>query len=106
MIRSIYRFRFDKSVPMEDVEKALALSTIAVESIYGESAMRLDGMFGVDKKARVCTIDRETDLGRDLARVLTGFLKLSITDGSYAVEQDETDDDPGDMFALFKGFIR
>jgi len=43
MIRSIYRFRFDKSVPMEDVEKALALSTIAIESIYGEAAMRVDG---------------------------------------------------------------
>jgi len=106
MIRSIYRFRFDKSVPMEDVEKALALSTIAIESIYGEAAMRVDGVFGVDAKARTCTIDRQTDLGCDLAKVMTGFLKLSITDGCYAVEHDETDDNPGDMFGLFRGFIR
>jgi len=106
MIRSIYRFRFDKSVPMEDVEKALALSTIAIESIYGESAMRVDGVFGVDRKAGTCTIDRLTDLGCDLAKVLIGFLKLSMNDGSYDVEQDETQDGLGDMFGLFKGFIR
>ena len=106
MIRSIYRFSFDKTVSMDDVEKALALSTIVIEAIYGESAMRIDGIFSVDSKARTCIIDRQTDLGCDLAKVLIGFLRLSMNDGSYDVEQDETQDGLGDMFGLFKGFIR
>ena len=106
MIRDIYRFHFDNSVSLDGIEKALAISVIAVEAIYGEAAMRIDGVFGVDRRSRTCTIDRETDLGRDLAKVFTGFLRLSMNPGRYEVEQDETHGTPGDIFQLFSRFIR
>ena len=52
VIRTAYRFSFEPEVSMDDVEKALALSTVAVESIHGEQAMMIDGKFAVLKRAR------------------------------------------------------
>ena len=104
MIRSIYRFSFDKTVSMDDVEKALALSTIAVESIHGEQAMMIDGKFAVLKRARTCLIDAETQLGCDLARVLAGFMRNS-SGGCFRTEMVECKGQHGDMLDLYGAFV-
>ena len=103
MIRSIYRFSFDKTISMDDVEKALALSTIAVESIHGEQAMMIDGKFAVLKRARTCLIDAETQLGCDLARVLAGFMSTS-SGGCFRTDMVECKGQLGDMLDLYGAF--
>ena len=104
MIRSIYRFSFDKTVSMDEVEQALALSTVAVESIHGEQAMMIDGKFTVLKRARICLIDAETQLGCDLARVLAGFMSTS-SGGCFRTEMVEFKGQLGDMLDLYGAFV-
>ena len=105
MIRTAYRFSFEPEVSMVDVEKALALSTVAVESIHGEQAMMIDGKFTVLKRARICLIDAETQLGCDLARVFAGFLSTS-SGGCFRTEMVECKGQLGDMLDLYRAFIR
>lgn len=105
MIRTAYRFCFEPEVSMDEVEKALALSTIAVESIHGEQAMMIDGRFAVNKRARTCLIDAETQLGCDLARVLAGFLNNSSR-GCFRTDMVECKGQLGDMLDLYGAFIR
>jgi len=104
MIRTAYRFSFEPEVSMDDVEKALGLSTIAVESIHGEQAMMIDGKFAVNKRARTCLIDAETQLGADLARVLAGFMNNN-SGGCFRTEMVECREQLGDMLDLFRAFV-
>lgn len=104
MIRTAYRFSFEPEVPMDEVEQALALSTIAVEAIYGESAMMIDGKFTVSKRTRTCLIDAETQLGQDLAKVLSGFLSTNHG-GCFRTEMVECKGTLGDMLDLFGAFV-
>jgi len=104
MIRTAYRFSFEPEVSMDEVEKALALSTIAVESIHGEQAMMIDGKFAVLKRARTCLIDAETQLGCDLARVLAGFMSTS-SGGCFRTDMVECKGQLGDMLDLYGAFV-
>ena len=104
MIRTAYRFSFEPDISMDEVEKALALSTIAVESIYGESAMMVDGKFTVSKRARTCLIDAETQLGQDLAKVLARFLNTNHG-GCFRTEMVECKGTLGDLLDLYGAFV-
>lgn len=103
MIRTVYKFTFDDGVAMDEVERILALSTIPVESIHGESAMLIDGRFTVNKRRRICLIDAESQLGNDLVRVFTGFLNASAG-GSFRVDFEETGEQLGDLLDLYGAF--
>ena len=103
MIRTVYKFSFDDSFAMDDVEQILALSVIPVESIHGESAMLVDGRFAVNKRRRTCLIDAESQLGNDLARVFTGFLNAKAG-GSFRVDFGETGEQLGDVLDLYGAF--
>ena len=103
MIRTVYKFTFDDSVAMDDIERVLVLSAIPVESIHGESAMLVDGRFAVNKRRRTCLIDAESQLGNDLARVFTGFLNMSAG-GSLRVDFEETGERLGDLLDLYGAF--
>lgn len=100
MVRTVYKFTFDDSVAMDDVEQILALSIIPMESIHGESAMMVDGRFAVNKRRRTCLIDAESQLGKDLARVFAGFLNAKAG-GCFRVDFEETGQQLGDMLDLY-----
>ena len=104
MIRTVYRFVFEPDISMDDVEKALALATIAVESIHGEQAMMIDGKFAVLKRARTCLIDAETEVGCDLARVLSGFMN-TCSGGCFRTDMIECKAPLGDMLDLYRAFV-
>jgi len=103
LIRTVYKFSFDDSFAMDDVEQILALSVIPVESIHGESAMLVDGRYAVNKRRRTCLIDAESQLGNDLARVFTGFLNAKAG-GSFRVDFGETGEQLGDVLDLYGAF--
>lgn len=85
MIRNVYKFTFAKDVSIEEVNNAMAMAAIAVESIYGEHAMMIDGKFYVSDRQRICLIDSESQLGQDLAKVFAGFIALNDK-GAYTSE--------------------
>lgn len=104
MIRTAYKFTFCPDVSMSEVQHALAISTIAVESIHGEAAMMVDGKFTVDRRARVCLIDAEAQISEDLARVFAGFMNAR-RGVCFRSETIEFRGELGDKQDLFEGLL-
>jgi len=87
MTREVHRYTFDDTVPAEELEQTLLLSILAVESLHGESRVRLDGRYCLNARARECTIDASTVVGRDLNRIFVGFLCREFGPTSFRVRR-------------------
>ena len=69
MKKDVVRYTFSQSVSMREAEETLLLAVLAVESLVGESTVRLDASFSVDTSQSACVIDASTDVGRAICRV-------------------------------------
>jgi hypothetical protein len=84
--RPIYRYRFGDDVSLDDAKGSLLLSVMAIEALYGRSAVRLDAAFCFDKKRRVCVVDAGAKIGRAIALVFTTFLTREFGEEAFRVE--------------------
>jgi hypothetical protein len=87
MKREAYRYAFEPSARMKDVEEALLLAMLAVESLYGQSRVRMDAAYRVSAQQRACVIDAATQVGRDICRIFTGFLIREFGEGAFQVRR-------------------
>ena len=87
MTTDVYRFEFEETVPVTEVETTLVLSLFAVESLHGESQVKLDASHAFDEKQRSLVIDASTGVGKDLNRVFIGFITREFGPGSFRVER-------------------
>jgi hypothetical protein len=87
MHREVYRYNFAPEVPLEDIEGALLLSILGVESLHGESQARLDVGHIFDPVKRLCVIDAGTDVGKDLNRLFVGFVRRELGEDAFRVER-------------------
>ena len=88
MPEHIYRFSFADDVPLDEVESTLLLAIWATESLHGASQVRLEVAHLIDRERRACVIDGGTEAGRDLARILNGYLVREF--GADAVDVSRT----------------
>jgi hypothetical protein len=86
MSKEIYRYAFKDQIPIEEVEATLLLSVFATEALHGEAQTRLDLGHYLDPDRRACVVDAGTAVGKDLARLFTGFLRREFADG-FTVER-------------------
>ena len=87
MHRTLYRYQLTDGVPFQDVQETLLLAVLATESLHGCSQVRLDASFCLDEDRRACVIDAGTPVGRDLARIFTGFLRREFGEEAFRVER-------------------
>ena len=87
MNRDVYRYSFDDSIPMEDVESSLLLAILGVESLHGESQAHLDARYLLDAELRVCVIDGSTQAGADLNRLFNGYLRREFGADQFQVKR-------------------
>ena len=73
MNQDIYQFSFDESVNVEDAQGTFMLALVALESLHGKAAVRLDCRFRSDPAAKLFHINSGTAIGSDLAKLFTGF---------------------------------
>jgi hypothetical protein len=73
MTQDTYQFSFDASVSPEDARGTFMLALVALESLHGKAAVRLDCRFHNDPAAKVFHINSGTPIGNDLAKIFTGF---------------------------------
>lgn len=105
MTRTVHKFTFEPEIPMGEIRNGLLLSTIAVEAIYGESAMMIEGKFSINMREWTCVIDAETQLGSDLAKVFAGFMNM-YSGGCFRADFTECKMPLGDMLDLCGALIR
>jgi hypothetical protein len=84
-----YRYTVSESVPTEEVEVTILLAMIAIESLHGEVEARLDVAHNYDADRRIVVVDASTPAGRDLSKLLTGFLNTEFGPNSFTVERVE-----------------
>lgn len=87
MSGSAFRYQFDDSIGMDDVEAAFVLAIFATESIHGESDTRLLAEHAMDLDKRTCVIDSSSSVGRDLNRLFVGFLTRELGPDVITVER-------------------
>ena len=86
---SAFRYQFNESMDMDEVEAAFVLAIFATESIHGESDTRLHAEHTLDLKKRTCAVDGNTSVGRDLNRLFTGFLRREFGENSFTVQKTD-----------------
>jgi len=87
MTRETYRYTFDPSARMQEVEEALLLAALAVESLYGQSRVRMDAAYCLNAEKRTCVIDAATQVGRDICRIFTGFVIREFGEQAFSVRR-------------------
>lgn len=85
-----YRYQFSPTVEMDEVKSSLLLAIWGTESLYGEAWTRLEIQYDLDVERRTCAIDAETDVGKDMNKLFTGFLQREFGPDSFRVERLET----------------
>lgn len=85
MNREIYRYCFEPTVEITEVEASLLLALLAAESLHGESRVRLEASHALDAEDRACVIDATGNVGRDLNRLFVGFLRREFGEESFDV---------------------
>lgn len=86
MDREVYRYVFDASLEIAEVELSLVLALLATESLHGESQVRLEAAHVWDAESRTCVIDGDGDVGRDLNRLFVGFVRREFGEDAFHVE--------------------
>lgn len=87
MSREIYRYTFAEKVPFSEIEESMLLTTMAVESLHGRTSLCLDAAFTMDAKKRTVAVDACTTVGRDIARIFTGYLTRQFGEELFKVER-------------------
>jgi hypothetical protein len=88
--RTVYKIQFGRSLPVGMVDFHLMTAARAAESLYGRNAVRLDGAVRLNPKNRTVTIDAETQVGIDLAKMFMGFMAGDFGEKSFvATKTDE-----------------
>ena len=58
-----------------------------VARMSAASEIRLDAKFRLDLKKRSCVIDAGTEVGRNIAKIFTGFITRQFGEGAFKVER-------------------
>lgn len=87
MASKVFRYQFDDSVPMEEVEGSLLLAILGVESLHGETEVQLSASHFLDVERRTCVIDAGTETGTDLNRLFAGFLRREFGKTNFTVRR-------------------
>jgi len=82
-----YKYVFDTSVDVTDIETTLLLAILATESLHGESQVRLEAAHAFDAEGRTCVIDAGGNVGRDLNRLFVGFVRREFGADAFRVER-------------------
>jgi hypothetical protein len=83
----VYRYTFQPSVPVEEIDHTLTLAIVGVESLHGASVTLNDVRHLFDTTKRAVVIQADTEAGRDLARLFTGYLSQEFWLEQFRVER-------------------
>jgi len=87
MATDVYRFEFDRSVPLTEAEMSLHLSLFAVEGLYGEARVRLEASYHLDEARRSITVDGGTEVGAAIVKVFTRLLTREFGEDGFRVRR-------------------
>jgi len=86
MTRHAFRYQFTAGLSMGDLQDSLMLARLACEALHGDAPVRLEASYTFDLRQRSCELAADSEVGRDLNRVFTGFITKEFGPNSFRVE--------------------
>jgi hypothetical protein len=86
MGQTVFRYTFDRDIPLEEVEASILLAAMGCEGLHGPIDAMLHAGYFLDKSKRACVLDASSPIGRDFNRMFTGFLNREFSADAYCVE--------------------
>lgn len=93
-MKTIYRFRFRRQVPLDKAEATLMLALIAAEALHGQPNVRLSVGFLFGKEKHACVIDGDSEIARQVVLIFTQFLIHEFGEDSFQVRREQHDIPP------------
>lgn len=81
----IYRYEFESTVPLAEVEGSMVLALLAAESLHGETEVQISASHYLDMERRTCIVDAGNRVGRDLNRLFAGFVRREFGGDAFRV---------------------
>lgn len=89
MTVDVFRFEFDRGVPLTEAEMTLQLAMFALEGLVGQACVRLHAAYHLDEPRRVVIVDGTTLVGAALVRIFTGLLIREFGESAFHVRRVE-----------------
>ena len=89
MIRDVYRFEFEPTVPLTEAELTLHLAIYAAEGLHGEARVRLEVNYHLDTPRNAIIVDGGTEVGAALVKVFTHLLIRQFGEDGFHVRRVE-----------------
>lgn len=86
MVEEVYRFNFEKSVPLTEAVESLYLAIFSAEGVHGRAQVRLDAGYSFDEGRRTLVVAAGSAVGRTVAQIFTGLLARQFGEGAFTVE--------------------
>ncbi len=87
MSDNILIFKFEDTIPIQDLIDTLSLARIGVESLHGAAKAQIEIRQHINERERRIAIDATTDCGRDLAKLFTGFARKEYGWQAFTIER-------------------
>ncbi|MEN1705824.1 MAG: hypothetical protein AAGJ54_09990 [Planctomycetota bacterium] len=87
LARTIYRFRFAAGVNMAEVNEALELALLAVESLRGASEVRLDAPRSGNDDLRAVAIDGSFGAGHEVVKVFVALCQREFGPSGFRIDR-------------------
>lgn len=82
-----YRYTFAASASLKEIGTLFDLAMQAAISLFGESRVRLDCRYSKHEPERIFVIDANSEVGRAVAFMFTGFLRDYLGDDAFTVRR-------------------
>ena len=87
MSGTLCRFSFPKGTNGTDVERAVADAIFVAECLHGTAKVRLGTSYYLAPGGRHCVIDTGTEIGEQVAQLVTGLLARKLGETAFRVER-------------------
>jgi len=87
-MNAAYTYAFESDLDFEDARGTLLLARLATECLHGSAQVQLDASYQLNPTRRVCVVDAGTPVGRDLNRLLSGFLRTGLDQDAFRIERN------------------
>lgn len=84
---AVYRFEFERCVPIREAELSLHLALYAVEGLYGPARVRLESSYHLDEPRGALLVDGTTEVGAALVKIFTSLLLREFGEDRFHVRQ-------------------
>ncbi len=87
MAANQFRFGFQSAIPLTEAELTLHLAIYATEGVHGESCVRLEVIYDLDRSQNAIVVDSQGEAGMTLARIFTHLLSRQFGEDGFEVRR-------------------